>query len=305
MVAGVRSVPKAAPAASQKGGDKTTYAVAFGPDGKPVTDMTKDEFALREDGATREIVSVKQATDPLDLVLIIDTSKTSSSSISDLRAGLDAFAKTLFAGSTPINMSICDSAGAETMVAQDKKTLDDVIKPLDKTFADQTGNTVILEALTEAAGRLAKSHTPRRAIVVVNMDGIPEGSDMQAQDVLRDLFKAEASLWVVTYQNNDTRNLQTQGNNGNNPGKGSRGVGTGDVGQSRDYVLTKAPGLGGVHALLTVPTDLTNALTLIGSALTSQYAVTYARPDGPMPKQVQMGDTREGVKVFYSQIPVK
>jgi hypothetical protein len=293
----------------QKGGTpKTTFVVAFGPDSKPVSGMTKEEFAVREDGTDRPIVDAKPATDPLDIELIVDTAKMAGSSIADLRTGLGAFAKTIFSASTPVNFSICDSAGSAVLVAENKKSLDDVSKVLEKTFPDQTGNTVILEALNDAATKMGKSTTPRRVIAVVNMDAISEGSSMESQKVLMNIFKSQASLWVVTYQNNDTKNLKASGGAGAaaaSKGVTSGGVGTGNVGQSRDFVLEKAIGLAGLRAEIAVPSDLTATLTQVANAINSQYAITYTRPDGQTPKLFQMASTREGVHVLFSQIPVK
>ena len=99
---------------------------ALDADDKPVPGLTKDTWAVREDGTDRTVVDAKPATDPLDVVLMIDTSNTSQASISELRAGLQGFADALFAGSAPVTMSIMDVAAADVMVATDKKTIADV-----------------------------------------------------------------------------------------------------------------------------------------------------------------------------------
>jgi hypothetical protein len=308
----VAAAPLLAAAVPQKGGDKTAYVIAVGPDNKPLAGMTKDEFAIREDGADRAITSAKQATDPIDMFLIIDVSHQSNASIAILRTGLAAFAKTIFAGPSPVNMTIIDSAGASIAVAENKKSLEEVQKPLEKTFADQTSNPTILEAISDAAKKLAKSTTPRRAIVVVNLDGVGEASSLKSQDVMLTIMGSGASLWCVTYQNQDTKNLSQSGQGPSGRGgvnsagaNTGGGVGTGNVGQSREYVLVRAPALGGLRASITTPTELPDILTSLASLIVGQYAVTYTRPDGPQPKQFMMGTTREGAKVGFNQVPVK
>ena len=294
-VGGLASLLEAAPALQK--GDKTTYCIALGADNKPVAGLTKDDFAIREDGVDRTVVDAKPSTDPLDLVLIIDTSKSvgSGESIPQLRLGLVAFAKALFAGPAPVSLSIDNTAGANVMVAENKTKFEDVQKVLEKTFADQTGNTVILEAISDAAQKLSKSKTSRRAIVVVNMDAISEGSSLKSQDVVIKVAQSGSSLWALTYQNQLTKNLKN----------GGGGIGTGNVGQSRDFVLEKAAPLGGLHAQITTPVDLPNALGSLGEIIAGQYAVTYTRPDGPMPKLFQMASRRPDVRIGYDQFPVK
>jgi hypothetical protein len=305
----IASATRAAAPLPQKGGNKTVYAIAVDAENKLVTDLRKDEWAIREDGTDRAVVDLKQTTDAIDVVLLIDTSKTAAASILNLRAGLQAFAKTLFAGPAPPTISIVDVAGSSVMIAKDQKSADEVDKILGKTVQDQTQKTVVLEALSEASKKLEKSPTPRRAIVVVNMDGVPEDSTLDSPTAIRAIVASGASLWVVTYENNDTKSMSVTPSAGSASiatGQAQGGIGQGNRGGSRDIVLTRVPpATGGLRAQLSTPSALTDTLTVIASAIVDQYAVTYARPDGPLPKLVQMGDTRQGVKVIYPSTPIK
>ena len=309
LALGAAPAPWAAPPAPQKGGNKTVYSIAVDAENKLVTDLKKDEWAIREDGTDRAIVDLKQTTDPIDLVLIIDTSTTAQASIAELKSGLQAFAKILFAGPAPVTMSVTDVAGSSLMVAKDQKSADDIDKTLAKTFPDQTQNTVVLEALSEAAKKLDKSPTPRRAIVVVNMDGVPESSTIDPPTVIKSIVASGASLWAVTYQNSATTAILQRGGSGAAAAAhgGRQGdVGVVSVGAGRDIVLTRVPpATGGLRAMLSTPSALPDTLSAVASAIVGQYAVTYTRPDGPTPKLVQMGDTRPGVKVIYPSTPIK
>src|SRR5262249_58335825 len=103
-----------------------------------------------------------------------------------------------------------------------------------------------------------------------------------------------ASLWALTYQNQLTKNLKN----------GGGGIGTGNVGQSRDFVLEKAAPLGGLRAQITAPVDLPTILPSLAEIIVGQYAVTYTRPDGPMPKLFQMASSRPDRKVGCNPCPV-
>jgi hypothetical protein len=307
---GTASILPAAAPPRQAGGNKTMFVSALDAGNKPVPGLTKDMWAVREDGTNRTVVDVKPATDPLDIVLMIDTSQTSQASISDLRAGLQGFADALFAGSAPVTMSIMDVAAADVVVATDKKTVADVNTVLAKTFADRAGTSVMIEGLMDAAKRLVKSPTPRRAIVMVNMDGVPELSTTAGQKVIRAVLASAASLWVVTYQNTATKALQ--GNTGGSGaiaianGSNQGGVGTGDTGQARDALLAVVPqGTGGLRWQLAVPTALRETLRQLAAAIVGQYALTYARVDGSMPKIVQVRESQPGVTIHYSSTPIK
>jgi hypothetical protein len=309
-VVGMASLLPAAAPPGQAGGNKTVYVAAIDADKKPVAGLTKDSWGVREDGTDRTVVDLKPATDPLDVVLMIDTSQTSQGSIADLRAGLEAFADTLFAGSAPVSMSIMDVANADVMVATNKTTAADAEKVLAKTFADRAGNAGILEGLVDASKALAKAPSARRAIVIVNMDGVPESSTTPGQKVIQAVVASGASLWAVTYQNAATMalmgNTAGQGAAAISGGGGQGGVGMGNNGEVRDAVLHSVPeGTGGLRTLLTVPSALREALPQVAAALVGQYALTYARPDGPTPKNMQMAEMKPGVTVLFASTPIK
>jgi hypothetical protein len=303
------AAPRARAPVPQKGGNKTVFAIALDANDKAVTDMTKEEWAIREDGADRTLVELKPATDPLDLVLMVDTSKSIQSSISELRSALLSFAHAIIDGSPGANISVVDVASAAVMVAENKKTKEDVDKILSKTFADQSETTVFLEGIVDAAKKLAKSPSPRRAIVVVNLDGIPEGSSIQPPQVIQQVVASGASLWAVSYQNTASNMLSTQSGSGAAAaatGTKAGGIGSRNSGQNRDALLARVPpGTGGLRLTIGVPTALEVTLGKIAAALIGQYAVTYTRPDGPMPKVLQMGHVRDGVRIGYPATPPK
>jgi hypothetical protein len=305
----VVSTNAAGPALQKGGSTKTVFAIALDSDDKPVTDMTKSDWAVREDGTDRDVVDLKPATDPLAVELLVDTTNAIDQSVADVRAGLQAFVQKIFAGTAPVTMTVFDVAGSEILAADNKKDEAEVEKAVTRTIADRTGSPVMLEAIQQSAKRLAKATTPRRIIVVVNLDGVPEASSLDAKTVISGVVASGASLWVVTYGNNATKNM------GIKPGSGSGvaasgmpqgGIGTGNVGQNRDIVLSNVPGgTGGVRVMLSLSSGLSETLTRFAAVILSQYAVTYARPEGPLPKVVQMGSRREGVKIGYPSTPIK
>jgi hypothetical protein len=297
-------------APSQTGANKTVFVAAVDAADKPVAGLAKDGWALREDGNDRTIVDVKPAADPLDVVLLIDTSINSQPSVTELRNGLQAFAQTLFAGSAPVNMSVMDVAAADVMVAENKKTLDDVSKVLGKTYPDRAGNTVMIEGMNDAAKKLAKSPTPRRAMVLVNLDRVPEASSSDLQKVINAIIASNASVWAVTYENTATKGITggggTSGSDSAASGSNAGMVGSGNIGQNLELMLSKAPGgTGGLRTHLSVATGLTDRLTELAKTLVGQYAVTYERPGGGTPHVVEVGQTRADVTVLYATTPIK
>jgi len=296
-----------APQVAAQSKDKTIYVSALDPTKKPIAGLGADTWAVKEDGKDCPVVSSKPATDPLDVVLMIDTSVNAQPTITELREGLAALAKTLYAGPAPVTMSIMDVAAADVMVAENKKNVDDALKVLEKTFGDRSGNTVMLEGLIDAAKKLGKSPSPRRAIVMVNIDGVPDASRSSLQDVVKPLLAANASVWAVTYQNTASKSIQQNGGNSGDAGTTGGIIGSGAVGQNLNYVLTKVPeGTGGMRDQIAVANGLTGSLTTIANALVGQYALTYTRTSsGPPPQMLELGQSKPGAQILYATAPVK
>lgn len=283
-----------APPSRAQSGDKTIYVSVLDATKKPVAGLGADSWAVKEDGKDCPVVASRPATDPLDVVLMIDTSVNAQPTITELREGLATLAQTLYAGPAPVTMSVMDVSSADVMVAENKKSVDDVMKAIQKTFGDRAGNTVMLEGLIDAAKKLAKSPSPRRAIVLVNIDGVPDASQSTFQEVVRPLVASNASVWAVTYQNAASRSIQQNG--GNNGDAGTQGgmVGTGAVGQNLSYVLSRVPaGTGGMHEQVVSANGLSGTLATVANALIGQYALTYTRASNDkMPQVLESGRRR-------------
>ena len=54
----------------------TVYVSVVEESGAPVTDLTADEFAVKEDGQSRDIVGVTTASEPLHLMILVDDNGT-------------------------------------------------------------------------------------------------------------------------------------------------------------------------------------------------------------------------------------
>src|SRR5262245_7242672 len=57
----------------------------------PITDLTAGDFTVREDGVLREVSRAALATEPMRIVLDVDSSELIGTQINSFRAGLQAF----------------------------------------------------------------------------------------------------------------------------------------------------------------------------------------------------------------------
>jgi hypothetical protein len=287
-------------------GKKTLFALALNKDDSPAADLTRDDWRLMEDGVERLVTDAKIATDPIDMTLVVDTSMGAQGSLGELRAALMSFTHRIFSGNPGATVSVIDVGNAAIRVADRVKTADDLDKTLKRTSTDRSIAAVVLEGMTDAARKLVESPSPRRAIVIVGIDGTSDASSSKEQQrVIEQVALSRASVWAVKYRTDATKHV------GGMEGNGAFGAATGtsgDIGgmgssQSRDPLLSLLPlATGGLRLTIGVPTALEVSLGQIANALLGQYAITFERPGDSSPKQLQMG-VRPGIKISYPTQP--
>jgi hypothetical protein len=104
-------------AAPRAASDKTIFVSALNDSGSPVKGLTREDFGLREDGVDLEISEVKPATDPLQVVLLADTTSAAQDILQDLRKSLTAFVNQVLTVSPDSPIKIMEFGQAAVTVA--------------------------------------------------------------------------------------------------------------------------------------------------------------------------------------------
>ena len=263
------AVPRAA-------SDKTIFVSALDDNGAPVKGMTLADFRLREDGVDREISEVKPATQPLQIVLLADTTTAAQDILQDLRRSLSAFIKQVFAVTPDAPIKIMEFGQAAVTVAPYSTVPEDLEKAINRLVGKPNAQSVLLEALIAASNDLAKRPSRRRAIVSLNIEPNDEQSREEPRKIQESLQKSGAQLWAVSYQKGQLKNPQ------------------------RDLVLNALTrSTGGQREFIVGISAIETVLKRYADALTLQYEVTYQRPEGKA-QVVQVGTVRQGVKLYAS-----
>lgn len=269
-------------AAVTQGSHKTIFVSVLDGQGNAVTDMTAQEFAVRENGTeNREIVSAKLSTQPLQIAMLVDTSRDAEEYIQDIRAGFKAFVQDVLAKSPESQLSLWEFGQASMQIKGFTNNLADLDKEIGRVFPKPKAPSVLMEALYDTAQALSKRPTERRAIVSLNIEPGDEQSSQQPKRVNDMLMQSRAQLWALSVQKGTLKNAQ------------------------RDVVLnTFVRNAGGQREYIVAESAITAYLRRYAAALTSQYELVYARPSGSA-QVVQTGTTRPGVKVVAGIFPPK
>jgi VWFA-related protein len=261
--------PLAAP--EVQASDKSIYVTVVDDAGKPVTGLAPTDFGVREDNVIREVTGVKAATEPLSVVLLADTTGSVGENVRDIRTSATTFVREVLGASPESQIQLSEFQGASTVRVKFTPKLPDLEKAIARLFPQPDTASVLFEALVDASKDLGKRPSPRRAIVSINMEPTGEQSTLQPKDVASEVMKSGASLWAISIQTGTNRNM------------------------ARDQVLSGlAVNTGGMRQGIITASGLETWMKVFASCLTSQYVVTYKRPDATPAKIVQVA-LRQGL----------
>lgn len=249
------------------------YASVVDSNGKAVTGLSASDFTVREDGVAREVLRAVPATEPLDIVLLVDDSQAATRAIPYLREGLTTFIDQL-QGKAAIGIV----AVGERPTSVVERTTDTAAlkKGVSRIFARSGSGAYLLEAISEVSGGFRKRETARPVIVAVTMEGI-EFSNLQYEQVLDELYESGATFHVLAV-GSPTGELSDEVRNKNVV----IAQGTEATGGRREQLLSE----------LAIPSTLTE----LAGELLHQYVVTYGRPDALIPpRKVQVTVTKPGL----------
>jgi hypothetical protein len=245
----------------------------------PVANLGPRDFVVREDRATRTVLDVRAATEPLFITLLIDTIRPPAGVLAatqDFRRGLAAFVSTIKGGNPDAQFAILDYAGA-TVTAVDFTTqapaLDGYIQGL---FPNRQADAVLIEAVVEGARKLGDKPSPRRAIVVVDFNSRDSSAVEAMQQAAGIVNKSGATVWTVSVRTTSASS------------------------SNREEVLNVVTrSSGGARLTIIDPSGLEATLKSVANSLLSQYTVTFTRPVNAMVKSTQM-ETAKGGKVLMT-----
>ncbi len=257
----------------------------------PVRGLGATDFTVSEDGVRRDVQRVEVASDPMHIALLSNfPSEPIPNTTAFIGQVLKANAATAILLTAPGTWPAFSSDGAALTSLVDHRQ----VKP----------PTSVLDAVV-AACQIFKDAHAARPVIVINVidDAVGSGGETgtatygHVYDALR---SANASLWSTGAFDRGARNRASTTTINERSSSDVDAIDAPRVGELRK-VLQDGPGATGGMALL-VPIGARiggpGPINSLGTILTSEYRVTYARPDtSTPPATLSVKVSRPGVKV--------
>lgn len=272
--------------------ERSILVTVLDENGAPLRNLTTADFMVHEDGAPCEVTDAHLTTDRLFVALLVDTGEPprgTMPTVQDLRAGLSAFVTTLHQADPGAEIEIYEIAGAAVRTVNFTSSVPTLDKWIERIFPSQRAGAVLLESIIAATKDLRNRQSLRRTIVAVTLAS-PETSTVQPRAVGEAVHTSLTSYWTVSIEPpTDSTTAMTVGRS-SDPA----------LIAVRELIQTYLPlASGGRHLTAVTATALAPLLRQVATALTVQYVVTYARPEGRAPKVIQAG-ARYGATVLMA-----
>jgi hypothetical protein len=246
----------------------------------PVSGLTTADFAVREDNVAREVLRVDPATDPMQIVLLIDDSEAITPVVQDLRLALKSFARDVVGASQDSQMSLITFGERPTKRTPFTSTLSILENGFGHIFGTTGSGAYFMDGIKDACKALKAQDATRPVIVAFVDEGGPEFS-AGPKEITEDLVKESgASFWAVVDE--------------------TRAPGSTFEDQNRTYVIadstTKS---GGLRDTILGRMALDATFKRLAARLTHEYRVTYSRPESLIPPQrLDVKLKRDGLKAL-------
>ena len=159
--------------------------------GRPVLDVTPDEFVVSEGGDRCEIVASYDADYPI--VVLIDNSSEARADLEAIRSAVSSFLSRV--GERFV--AIGTLTNPPTMLTSLEEERAAVVARLERLTTSPTSVLMPIEAVALAAGAVRKNGSPFSAIVVVSAHSV-DATQPQNTRLLQEIFESGAVVHVIS-----------------------------------------------------------------------------------------------------------
>jgi len=268
--------------------------------GHYVPELHKSDFKIFEDGVEQKLTYFATTTQPITVVLVIDTSGSTEFRLEDIQGAAIGFVSKLKADDSVMVMSFDDRIDVLCRPTSDREQ---ITKAIRRTRTG--GGTRLYDAVDQIFTKQLSTIIGRKAVVLFT-DGVDTTSRRASyESTLRLADESEAPIYSVDYDTSGSNTIFTQGlpiPKGPTilgipmPGQtGIPGGNTGDYKRAVAYLHALSNSTGGRFYSGDTMFGIGQAFTWIAEELSRQYSLGY------YPKTTAQNGQRRAIKVKLTQ----
>ena len=166
------------------------YASVFDHGGRPIDDLRRDQFEIRDDGISQPIQVFESSGTPLSCALLLDTTGSMTDAIASLRNAAREFVGQLREKDSVAVYSFTDHVDELSGFTEDRAA---ARRALSRLHA--AGRTALFDAISQVALNLGRR--PGKKVIVVLTDGGDNASSLNRQAAARRARKAGIPVFAV------------------------------------------------------------------------------------------------------------
>ena len=264
-------IPATAGAQSVAASARTVLAAVVSGQGRPIVDVSLDDFVVTEGGQAREVLDAHVADYPFAIVL--DDRPEVSASFGFVRAAARRFIERV--GERPMALfTLSNSSTPITTLEDDRVTVLERLNDLKAGI--ETAQSSPLETVAHAAGVLKESGAPFSAIVIIAAAPV-DATALVRGELLPQVIESGAAVHVVQAQAAETPAT--------------------DDPTTPDLLRLIADETHGQFTAIFSTVSYTAALDRLADRLAIEMMVQYLVPPGPKAGDVQVGVRLPGARV--------
>ena len=164
--------------------------------GRYLSGLKAGDFKLYQDRIEQPISYFDAAEEPLNVAVLIDTSKSTQPVLDDIKSAGEMFIKELRPQDRAMIVSADYDVHVLSQLTSDRKTLERAVKTAET--GEEVG-TVLRDAVAEVINRSFKRVDGRKAIILLS-DGKDVGSRITEQAILEEAAEAGAMIYTVFFE---------------------------------------------------------------------------------------------------------
>lgn len=182
----------------------TLTATVLDKNGRPRTDLKRDDFAIYEDGALQKLDYFNTGDRiPMSLGIIFDTSGSMEDKIEGVQDAVEHFVKSIAPGDEVFVVRFSDDADIVQDFTDDKTRILRTIQGL-----DPRGNTALYDAVLLGLQKIADGKHRKRALLLLT-DGNDTASSVKFEDIVTLARKSEVIIYGLGIGHGEEGNIHS------------------------------------------------------------------------------------------------